>query len=74
MITIKINEIEMTIEEAKELRVDAILYVVKEKLVRVYEKQSTIGRSPAYIVLTEKGQERVSEISRTPRHTSVWNV
>ena len=58
----------------KELRADAISYVVKEKLVRIFEKQAGSGRVPAYIELTEKGQERVSELSRTPKHTSVWSV
>lgn len=58
----------------KELRAEAISYVVKEKLVRIFEKQDGVGRVPAYISLTEKGQERVSELSRTPKRASVWNV
>lgn len=56
----------------KTLRDEAISIVVSEKLVRLFEESSTKGRTPVSIELTEKGKERVLELSRTPRHNSVW--
>jgi len=56
----------------KELRDEAIEFVVKGKLVKLREKASSVGRTPVYISLTEKGFELASELSVTPRHNSVW--
>lgn len=56
----------------KAMRSEAISFVVNEKLVRLFCEKSDIGRTPVSIELTEKGIERVLEISRTPSHDSVW--
>lgn len=60
----------------KELREDAISYLIKEKLVSLKEQRNChgSGRTPVFISLTEKGVERVLEISDKPRHASVWNI
>lgn len=58
------------------MREDAVSYLVKEKLIYLREdlQREGRGRTPVYIGLTEKGIERCSEVSRKPRHNSVWNI
>lgn len=58
----------------KETRDNAIEYVVNERLVRLFEESSSSGRTPVSVELTEKGRERVLELSRVPRHNSVWGA
>ncbi|AGH07320.1 hypothetical protein VPGG_00003 [Vibrio phage VBM1] len=60
----------------KDMRQEAIDYIMKEKLVSLREVRSEHGRgrTPVFISLTEKGIERSLEISEKPRHTSVWNI
>lgn len=58
----------------KQDRDEAISYVVNEKLVSLSFGNSSVGRTPVSISLTEKGAERAKELSVTPRHKSVWGV
>jgi hypothetical protein len=60
----------------KDMRDGAIRYIMSEKLVQLRECRENCGRgrTPVFISLTEKGSERVMEISRRPRHKSVWEI
>ena len=83
-----IRELKETIEKYKSpmfkelesdlsfMRDDAIKYIMSEKLVQLRECRENCGRgrTPVFISLTEKGSERVMEISRRPRHKSVWEI
>jgi len=59
-----------------EMRDDAVSYLVSEKLIYMREERNSglRGRTPVFIGLTEKGLERCLEVSRKPRHKSVWNI
>lgn len=71
------HEVTMKIRNyPKPMRESAIKYIMSEKLVSLREDRTRNGRgrTPVYISLTEKGLERAMEISRKPRHVSVWDV
>jgi hypothetical protein len=54
---------------------DAIKVLVTGKFISIREdRTSVIGRTPAFIKLTEKGIEKSEGYSEKPEHESIWNI
>lgn len=58
-----------------EMRDEAVKALIDGAYVQIFQgKGKTIGRTPAFIKLTEKGLEKLKGYSDKPTHKSVWNI
>ena len=59
----------------KDMQSEAIETLIKGSFVLIREDRSTsIGRTPAFISLTEKGIEKAKGYSDSPDHKSIWDI
>lgn len=59
----------------KEMQSEAISFLIKNGLISIREDRTpTIGRTPSYISLTEKGLTKQKGYSEKPEHSSIWNI
>lgn len=59
----------------KEMQSDAIQTLINNDLILIREdRTSSVGRTPSYISLTEKGEKKAKGYSEEPMHKSIWRV
>tara|TARA_R110000737_G_scaffold24958_2_gene43618 strand:+ start:165 stop:440 length:276 start_codon:yes stop_codon:yes gene_type:complete len=60
---------------SKAMQSEAIKSLINGKYIVIREdRASKTGRTPAFISLTEKGEEKAAGYSDKPEHKSIWNL